>query len=174
MLGLAKHLVALAPHDPAWITLGEEACTAIARIGGEALCGVQHVGSTSVPGLCAKPILDIAAGLAPDAEVEVLQERLVRTGYIYRGDAGEEGGRLFVLESAPDVRTQHLHLVAYGGAQWHNYLAFRDLMRRDAKTRSEYEALKQSLATAFAGDRKAYTAAKQDFIGGILARADLR
>jgi GrpB-like predicted nucleotidyltransferase (UPF0157 family) len=174
MLGLNKQTVAVVPHDPAWIAMGEAACAEIAQIGGADFSGVEHVGGTSVPGLRAKPILDIAAGLKRGAQIEALQARLVAAGYIYAGDGGDDGGRLFVLESAPDVRTLHLHVVDHGGRQWRNYLAFRDFMRHDGEARADYERLKLSLAERFAGDRKAYTAAKQDFIGGILARADLR
>ena len=173
MLGLDKQTVAVAPHDPAWIAAGLNACAKIARIGGADLAGVEHVGGTSVPGLRAKPILDIAAGLAPNARIEALQQRLIEAGYIYCGDGGEEGGRLFVLESAPDVRTLHLHVVDHGGRQWRNYLAFRTILRSDGDAREDYERLKLALAEKFAGDRKAYTAAKQDFINGILARAEL-
>ncbi len=174
MLGLNKQAVAVVPHDPAWIAAGQKACTDIARIGGADFLGVEHIGGTSVPGLRAKPILDIAAGLAPGAQVEALKARLLEAGYIYAGDGGDDGGLLFVLESAPDVRTLHLHVVDHAGRQWRNYLAFRDFLRRDGEARADYERLKLSLAEKFAGDRKAYTAAKQDFISVILARAEMR
>jgi GrpB-like predicted nucleotidyltransferase (UPF0157 family) len=174
MLGLDKNAVAVIPHDPSWITLGEAARARIAEIGGADFVDVQHVGGTSVPDLSAKPILDIAAGLAPGASVEALQARLERAGYIYRGDSGEDGGRLFVQESTPDVRTLHLHVVEHGGRQWRNYLAFRTVLRSDAEARAAYTRLKLSLATRFANDRPAYTAAKQDFISVILARAEMR
>ena len=174
MLGLNKQTVAVVPHDPAWIAMGEAARADIAQIAGEDVSGVEHVGGTSVPGLRAKPIIDIAAGLAPDARIEAVHARLVDAGYIYAGDGGEDGGRLFVLESAPEVRTLHLHVVEHDGRQWRNYLAFRTILRSDAEARSDYERLKLSLAERFVNDRKAYTAAKHDFIAGILARAELR
>lgn len=93
-----------------------------------------------------------------------LVEPLTKIGYIYRGDGGDNGGHLFVKESAPDVRTVHLHVVVYGDWQWQNYLRFRDLLRWDGHLRREYAILKQELGVRYADDRKAYTAAKEDFI----------
>jgi GrpB-like predicted nucleotidyltransferase (UPF0157 family) len=95
----------------------------------EFIVDVQHVGSTAVPDLPAKPILDIAAGVATFDAIREISRRLARIGYLYRGDHGDAGGHLFVIESAPDIRTIHLHVVQHSGTQWRDYLAFRDLLR---------------------------------------------
>jgi GrpB-like predicted nucleotidyltransferase (UPF0157 family) len=73
-----------------------------------------------------------------------------------------------VKESAPDVRTHHLHLVAIDDPQWGNYLRFRDMLRADAALRARYAALKKALLEKFSQDRKAYTTAKHEFIRDIL------
>jgi GrpB-like predicted nucleotidyltransferase (UPF0157 family) len=165
-LGLARNIVRIVDHQPAWAILAAEAISELKGVSG--VIAAEHVGSTSVPGLSAKPILDIAAGISGDSAVPGLTEHLVSLGYIYRGDGGEEGGHLFVRELAPDVRSIHLHSILHGGRQWRNYLLFRDTLRADASLRDDYAGLKTRLAAEFREDRAAYTKAKNDFIESIL------
>lgn len=89
-------------------------------------------------------------------------------GYQFRGDAGEEGGLVFVLDARPKHRVVHLHVVDHGGAQWRRYLTFRDLLLSDASAREHYERMKRELAEEFPGDRKAYQAAKQSIVQDLL------
>lgn len=168
MIGLRRFTVQVVEHDPRWSALAADECREAILVCGNLLVDVQHVGSTSVPDLPAKPILDIAAGAAsPDAIPELVQ-RLIGIGYIYRGDGGDEGGHLFVMESSPDVRKIHLHVVEHNGTQWCNYLRFRDLLRRNPDIRNRYAELKRELEKRFRNDRESYTAFKNDFIRGIL------
>ena len=155
-------------HDLCWAALAADACREAWSVCGDLLADLQHVGSTSVPDLPAKPILDIAAAVATLDAVPELVQRLTGTGYIYRGDLGDAGGHLFVRESSPDVRTVHSHAVEHKGTQWRNYILFRDLLRQDAGIRSQYAELKQELGKRFRDDRRSYTASKHDFIRGIL------
>lgn len=168
MIGLRRHTVQVVDHNPGWAALAAEACQEARSACGDLLADLQHVGSTSVPDLPAKPILDLAAAVRTLAVIPELIEKLTGIGYIYRGDGGENGGHLFVRELTPDVRTIHLHVVVQDGQQWRNYLLFRDLLRRDAGIRKRYAELKKQLGTTFRNDRKAYTAAKEDFIRAVL------
>lgn len=168
MIGLKRHTVQVVAHDPSWTTLAATACNEVQRAGGDLLADVQHVGSTAVPGLPAKPILDLTAGVRTLEAIPEIVRRLTAIGYLYRGDGGDDGGHLFLRESAPDIRTIHLHVVEHNGIQWKNVLLFRDLLRQDARLRQQYTELKQRLAGQFSNDRKAYTAAKHDFIHGVL------
>jgi GrpB-like predicted nucleotidyltransferase (UPF0157 family) len=118
--------------------------------------------------LPAKPILDLAAAVGTWEVIPELVQRLIGIGYIYRGDSGDEGGHLFVMESSPDVRTIHVHVVEHHGPQWRNYLLFRDLLRQNPAIRKQYAELKQDLGNRFRDDRGAYTAATHDFIRRIL------
>ena len=102
--------------------------------------------------------------------IPVLIERLTRIGYLYRGDRGGDGGHLFIMESSPDVRTIHLHVVEHNGNQWNDYLRFHDLLRGDSTIRDQYTRLKRGLASKFPGDRLSYTAAKDEVIGRVLER----
>jgi GrpB-like predicted nucleotidyltransferase (UPF0157 family) len=133
---------------------------------------VEHVGSTAVPGLAAKPILDVVVGLAPGADPDRVIAALEPLGYQFRGDKGTEGGVLLVLEDRPAHRVAHLHLVGHGDAQWRRYLALRDRLRGDPATRAAYARLKERLAARFSGDRRAYTAAKAAFIARLLFEHD--
>ncbi|MCO6441651.1 MAG: GrpB family protein [Nitrococcus mobilis] len=155
-------------HHPSWAALAADACREARRVCGHHLTDLQHVGSTSVPDLPAKPILDLAAAVAALDAIPELARRLTGIGYIYRGNNGDAGGHLFVRESSPGVRTIHLHLVKHNGAQWRNYLLFRDLLRRNPGIRRQYAELKQALGRSFRDDRNSYTAFKRDFIGQVL------
>jgi GrpB-like predicted nucleotidyltransferase (UPF0157 family) len=95
-------------------------------------------------------------------------ERLEADGWIYRGDAGEDGGHVFVLEARPFVRVAHLHVVEYQGRQWRNYIRFRDLLRRSPEAREQYETVKVALAARERSNRRAYTTGKTDVITTLL------
>ena len=168
MIGLRRHTVRVVDHDPGWADLAAEACRRVRRAAGGIVVDVQHVGSTAVPGLPAKPILDLAAAVAASDAIPELVEKLTMLGYIYRGDGEDSGGHLFVWESSPDVRTIHLHVVELSDDQWGDYLRFRDLLRQDPEVRRRYAELKQELHAKFPKDRKSYTDSKHEFIREIL------
>lgn len=171
MLGLRYGAVELVDHDPRWAeAFGAERERLVAALAGVA-CAIEHIGSTSVPGLVAKPILDIGVGLDDGEAPESTIEPLRGIGYIHRGDAGSEGGHIFVRESSPLVRTHHVHVVARRDPQWERYLAFRDHLRRSAASRAAYAREKLLLAGLYAGDRKSYTKSKDAICQRIISAA---
>jgi len=170
MLGLQRHTVRVVEHDPAWAAAFDGEARAIRRAGGGLILDLQHVGSTAVPGLPAKPILDIAGAVRSAGDVPELVRRLTAAGYLDRGDDGGDGGHLLVRDAEPEVRTVHLHIVERSDPQWRRYLAFRDLLRRDAGVRGRYGELKRRLAASHPRDREGYTAGKHDFIREALGR----
>jgi GrpB-like predicted nucleotidyltransferase (UPF0157 family) len=121
-----------------------------------------------VIGLLAKPIVDLAVGVSEPNSIAALRGRLENFGWIYRGDAGDDGGHVFVLEARPWYRVAHLHVVELGGSQWDDYLRLRDLLRRSSDARDRYSAVKLQLSTEFRGDRKAYTEGKSDVVRSLL------
>jgi GrpB-like predicted nucleotidyltransferase (UPF0157 family) len=169
MLGLKRGTVRVVPSDTGWreAFVGEK--SSLQQRLGSLVLDIQHVGSTAVPGLAAKPILDLAIAIAPEQPIAPLRPPLVALGYLDRGDGGAHGGYLFVKEIVPEVRSHHVHIVAVTDPQWRWYLFFRDRLRSDQVLCSEYAALKQSLARRFAHDRDGYTQAKHDFIRRVLA-----
>jgi GrpB-like predicted nucleotidyltransferase (UPF0157 family) len=139
-----------------------------ARLLGAAV-DVEVVGSSSILGLLAKPIIDLAVGLDTSHSIRLVTEKLERDGWTYRGDAGSQGGHVFVLETRPWHRVAHLHVVEHCGVQWRNYLGFRDLLRRDADARNRYEAIKLKLAEQYPTDRGSYTTGKTEVVAALLA-----
>jgi GrpB-like predicted nucleotidyltransferase (UPF0157 family) len=167
-LGLTRGEVELVPSDPSWPYAFERLAGRIREACGPLAVAIEHVGSTAVPALRAKPIIDIALGLSIDAGVDDLVAVLSPLGFIFRGDHGEDGGLLFVLDDAREHRIAHVHAVAYGGKQWSLYIALRDRLRADAATRIAYENVKDKLAQEFPHDRQAYTAGKDAFLAALL------
>lgn len=178
MLGLRRRTVRLEPHDPAWADRSREVIGQIARATGLPETRIQHVGSTSVPDLPAKPILDIDVGIVTAGDIENIVMRLVRVGFIDRGDGEGGTGRLLVWESAPDIRTIHVHITPYDSDWWRQDLAFRDALRSDSDLRQRYATVKSELAQRFPTDRNSYRAAKNSFIRAalevVMASGELR
>jgi GrpB-like predicted nucleotidyltransferase (UPF0157 family) len=169
VLGLAYGRVRLVDSDPGWPGAFQRLAAELSLALGPHAAAIEHVGSTAVPGLAAKPILDVAVGLSPDADPARVLAILEPLGWIFRGDKGD-AGLLLVLEDHPLHRVAHLHVVGFGDARWHRYLAFRNRLRADPAARASYAELKRDLAERFAGDRAAYTEAKHAFIAGLLAQ----
>jgi GrpB-like predicted nucleotidyltransferase (UPF0157 family) len=159
-LGLDKSVVALQHHNPLWIALGQRELVTVRGLMGELLVDVRHIGSTAVPGLDAKPILDIAGAMAAGAAVDEVVWRLTASGeYSFEGDMGADGGLLFV-RGDDTVRTAHVHLVAAGSLEWELYLRFHEILVSDRRARAFYQMEKRRLAHRFSGNRKGYTEAK--------------
>src|SRR5215204_4418557 len=114
MIGLKKGTVQVIPHHASWRDAFEQERRVLYELIGGHVLDIQHVGSTAVPGLDAKPIIDSAVAVASTAQIAQRRRplRLKDLGYVDRGDSGTEGGYLFVKESAPEVRTHHLHMIA--------------------------------------------------------------
>jgi GrpB-like predicted nucleotidyltransferase (UPF0157 family) len=160
--------VRVVEHDPGWSALfARERVTLQQRLA-DLVTDIQHVGSTAVPDLLAKPILDIAMAIPALDLIPDIAEKLTEIFYIYHGDTGEDGGHLFVKDSEPDTCTVHLHVVEISDRQWANYLAFRQALREDETLRNRYAEIKLDLARRYANDRESYTSAKDEFIRGVL------
>ncbi|MEO3752373.1 GrpB family protein [Streptomyces sp. B6B3] len=136
--------------------------------------GVEHVGSTAVPGLVAKPILDLMASVHdPEAVVERALRRLVEDGWCHVPPEldGRPWRRFFVKpDPSGQRRKAHLHLLPCDHERWREQIAFRDMLRRDAHLAARYADLKRRLAHEYGDDREAYTEAKAQFIAEALRR----
>jgi GrpB-like predicted nucleotidyltransferase (UPF0157 family) len=129
---------------------------------GVAALDIQHVGSTSVPGILAKPILDIAVAIRSFEEGDALVPKLVALGYAYRGEYGIPRRHYFVQGSPR--RTHHLHVLEQHGADWQRHIAFRDRLLASPATAARYSELKRANLSESAGDRDRYQALKASFI----------
>ena len=167
-LGLKRHTVRLVEYDPRWEPAYSKAAAEIASVVGASASAIEHVGSTAIPGLPAKPILDVAVGVPDPGATEEVAGHLVGVGYIDRGYGVGSIGRLLVRESAPDVRTIHVHVVMHGTEEWRHYVAFRDVLQNDPVARAQYSKVKRALVRRFRDDRRAYTRGKAAFIRAVL------
>ena len=129
---------------------------------------LEHTGSTAVPGLAAKPIIDILAGLESENARAAAIAALQRAGYSHRGEQGIPG-RDFFRRGEP--RQYHVHLTLVGSAFWDDHRTFRDWLRTHAAVAMEYAALKQQLAERHPADREAYIAGKTAFVERVLRAA---
>lgn len=171
-LGLESGTVRVVPYDPAWESLfAVEAARLRAVVAPSLPLMLEHMGSTAVPGLAAKPILDLLGGYPPGAPVAPYISALVRAGYLHRGEQGIPG-REFFRRGEP--RAYHLHLVSEGGPVWREQLAFRDALRRDPALRDAYAALKLDLARRFPRDRESYIDGKGAFVRHVIEQASNR
>jgi GrpB-like predicted nucleotidyltransferase (UPF0157 family)/ribosomal protein S18 acetylase RimI-like enzyme len=167
---LDEEPIRIGPYDTRWPGLFERERGALeASIGAWVTGGIHHVGSTAVPGLDAKPIIDILAGVE-DLEVSrACFGPLADLGYLYAPYRSEE--MHWFCKPHPSRRTHHLHLAPAGGKRFADELAFRDRLRADPGTARAYASLKRDLASRFRNDRDRYTEAKTDFIREVLGDA---
>jgi len=165
--------IVIVAYDAAWPRIYEHERQRIQAALRETLVAIEHIGSTSVPGLAAKPIVDIMVGIARLEDAAGCIAPLEALGYRFRPEItirlGMLDDRLFV-KSAHGPVTVNLHLTEYGGSFWREKLLFRDFLRSDPDTARAYEALKRELAPRFS-EGPHYSTAKTEFIQSVLHRA---
>jgi GrpB-like predicted nucleotidyltransferase (UPF0157 family) len=162
--------VIIEPYDSSWPLKFETEKALLASVLSPWLAGpIEHVGSTSVPGLAAKPVIDIMAAVADLPASRPAIEALRPLSYCYFDYKSHE--MHWFCKPSDIERTHHLHLVPFGSRLWGDELAFRDLHRRDAGLHHAYAQLKFALAERYRHDREAYTEAKSEFIQAALRRA---
>ncbi|MDR0530796.1 MAG: GrpB family protein [Oscillospiraceae bacterium] len=177
MLGLARGTVALAPHDPEWEALAAETIRRLWAIFGAAAVDIQHVGSTAVPAIMAKPILDIAVAVTDVSAIEALSPALEAAGFLRRGWLNENSLTFAVGDyTRPNgIVTHFIHVVGADSEDWRGYLAFRDYLNAHPEAARAYEAQKLRLAAEcpFDPGREKYLAGKHGFITETLKAARL-
>lgn len=136
-------------------------------------CFVEHIGSTAVPGLCAKPIIDLLVGADSLKTIEDHIPAIVQLGYVYKPEHESvlPERRYFsrsILDGDGSFHGVHVHAVVHGESFWQRHIAFRDALRADTTLAHAYATLKRALATEHADDREAYTDAKAPFIEAVL------
>jgi GrpB-like predicted nucleotidyltransferase (UPF0157 family) len=162
--------VEIAQYDPTWPTEYERERDLIADALGDLMVAIEHVGSTAVPGLGAKPIIDIMVGVRSLADSEKCVGPLEGLGYEYKGEFGIPG-RLYFRRFADGNRSHQIHMVEIGSDFWERHLLFRDYLREHPREARDYYELKLRLAGEFGCDREGYTEAKTDFIRSAEAKA---
>lgn len=161
--------VALVPYDPQWPSHFVAERERLLSLFPSQLLDVQHFGSTAIPGMPAKPIIDILAGVESMGVAESLVEPLVRSSYTTSAEFNATlTDRRWLMRWAGGRRTHHLHIVVLGGTEWRRRLCFRDVLRSDSELAHRYALLKQELAVQHGADREAYTHAKSAFVLSVV------
>lgn len=166
MRGVEPLKVVLQPHSAEWAAEFERARAVICAAWGDNVLSVEHIGSTAIIGIWAKPILDIAVILKSFAEMDVSALRAV--GYTYIGYRQPDARHFFLREDENGREIEYIHCYEPGNADLARCLRFRDYLNAHPDAAEEYSRLKIKLAQAHADDRYAYSAAKADFITNIL------
>ena len=159
------------PHDPAWQGEFSAEAQRIRRALGKIVVRLHHIGSTAIPGLSAKPIIDLLLEVEEVAELDDRSADLQALGYEVMGEFGIPGRRYFRKNNASGVRTHQLHAFKADAAQVERHLAFRDYLIAHPAEAGLYSELKQKLAQTHPGDIEAYMDGKDPFIKEHQARA---
>lgn len=167
-----KPPVIIVPYDTQWPGLYETERGRILERVEPHLETIEHIGSTAVPGLAAKPIIDIMPGLRRLSDARLCIEPLASIGYEYVPEYEEDlPERRYFRKGPPEGRTHHLHMVKEGSDSWERYLLFRNYLRTHDTAAQEYAALKRRLAREHGTDREAFTDGKSAFVRAVIERA---
>jgi len=164
--------VVIVDYDPEWPALFEAERKRIMEALGDPDANMVHMGSTSVPGLGAKPIIDMMMGVGGKEEADRLQKALEGVGYTDVTPEPDDTEWFYCLGYGTRDLYHHLHLVVEGSRHWRRQLAFRDYLRAHPDTAEEYHEVKKRLADHYGENRTGYTDAKTEFITGVLKKVD--
>ena len=161
MIGLKRGTVKLSRYRSVWVKEFEAEKKRLTDVLGSKVVDIQHIGSTSVPGLVAKPIIDLSIGIRRFKDTEKLVKPLAKLGY--RFDRKFQHQRFFA--KGPDTkRTHYLHVMRYDGKKWKSDKLFRDYLRTHPRRVVAYAAVKERLAKQFSNERQKYSDGKDRFI----------
>jgi GrpB-like predicted nucleotidyltransferase (UPF0157 family) len=159
----------LVPYDTEWpARFAAEAARLHAAVG-DRVMAIEHVGSTAVPGLAGKPVLDVGIAVATQRDADSCIAPMTALGYEYRGAHGDDPRRRYYVRAADGARAVQIHLYILPAAAWDEKLAFRDALRADHALAADYAAEKERVAASVAWDKAAYAEAKGPFVQRVLA-----
>ena len=170
-------MIVIVPYDPDWPKRYTDEARKVREALGALVVRIDHVGSTSVPGLAAKPVIDIQVSVPSVHPLSLITGPLSQVGYTHIPDPDEEFERVYPLFRKPAIwpSSHHIHVCAAGSEQERRHLAFRDYLRGHPETATEYVDLKYRLAASHDGasteSRERYAMAKSEFVEGVLQRA---
>lgn len=162
--------VYLVPYDPAWARDFARESSAVAAAMGHLLVAIHHIGSTAIPGIRAKPVIDMLAVVSDISLLDGKAAQLEELGYEVMGELGIPGRRYFRKDNPEGIRTHQIHAFQVGSPQIARHLVFRDFMRAHRERAEQYDALKHRLAELHPDDVARYTDGKDDFIKEMDAR----
>jgi GrpB-like predicted nucleotidyltransferase (UPF0157 family) len=167
---MAGDPIQVVPYDPAWPAMFARQAAELREALGAVALRIDHIGSTAIPRLAAKPVIDVQISVAAFEPLDAYRGPLQRLGYVFRADNPDRTKRYF--REPPRQRRTHLHVRRAGSFGEQFALLFRDFMRAHPDVATEYADLKIKLAERYSEDRTAYTDAKGPFIWSVIAQAD--
>lgn len=159
----------LAPYDPAWPARFAAEAARIRSAVGALVTAIEHVGSTAVPDLAGKPVLDLAIAVATERDADACIAPVEALGYTYRGAYGDDPRRHYYVRDVAGERLSQIHLYILPARAWDEKLAFRDALRADPALARAYAVEKWRVAEAVGWDKGAYSIAKGPFVERVLA-----
>jgi len=165
--------IEVVPYDPRWVEQYEAERMLILGAIGQYVIDIEHAGSTAVPGLAAKPVIDILVGIRDLADASNCIEPLTSLGYEYHPafEIQLPERRYFKKPAGQELHTHHVHMVETTSNFWRAHILFRDYLRTHPEDAQAYACLKQELAIRFGENREGYTDAKTEFIESVLSKA---
>lgn len=167
-LGLKRGIVQLEPHDKQWDEAAIQTIKNLKSILGDDAVDIQHIGSTAIPAIKAKPIIDIVVGVIDFKRIISHNEQLENEGIFYRGSDVEHQVLYVMGDMEKDIRTHHIHVVKWNGTEWRNYIHFRDCLNANENMALQYQRVKEELESKYADNRGLYTKGKKEIIDIIL------
>ncbi len=167
-LGLKRGSVLLEKHNPIWYEIFEAEKLALRQVLGDKFIAAEHVGSTAIPGIKAKPILDLMIAIQNLDDWEWIQEPLSKLGYEFRRDSRKEQGHILFVKGPEENRTHYLKVAELDSDFWTEHILFRDYLLHNPKYIAEYQSIKEQLLDEHKGNREPYTKGKEKFIRKIL------
>jgi len=176
MIGLKRGTVKLVPHNSKWAELFEEEKYLLKKTFGDTILAIEHIGSTAIPGIPAKPIIDINIGVKSLEVARDMKEKFEKLGYEHRpfvpGKTKDDlKWQELYVKGPEEKRTHYVHVTVFGGSYWKNDLLFRDFLRKNSERAKQYAKLKEQLAEKYADNRAIYTENKEQFINETLEMA---
>lgn len=166
------HVVVL-PYDPKWKADFEAIRKEIEAAAGDWILGVEHVGSTSVEGLSAKPCIDLDVVIKDNSVFSCVADRLAKIGYFHEGNLGIEGREAFRYEGKPHLQTHHLYVCPQDSEELYRHLTFRNFLRTHPEAVKRYSAVKEKAAALFPEDIDKYMAYKAPCIEALYRECGL-
>lgn len=172
-LGLKRGTVEFFPHQMIWEKTAKNTITLLKSLLDDIAIDIQHVGSTAISNICAKPIIDIVVGVNELDAIKLHIGLLEQNGIVFRNE-DVKGQLLFVIgDFDKDIRTHHIHIVQWNSTAWNNYINFRDYLNAFPEQAEKYDTLKKNLAIKYADNRGSYTEGKKELIEILLKEAYL-